>query len=264
MENTNFDLIERLRKLHKADFDAVVVCLPDDAGKYVSDRSQAERANELVVWAQTAGRLAAVDELLRRLEQKGDDPLRYLSALHALTAHIDIRGLAVGSGRVHRFPIEELYIPLTAVTWVIGAIKTEDGQAPAKDAERGGDAMPGGRQAASTMGQHALQTALREPKLVIIGDPGAGKSTFLNRIAAALCDAWLPNRDPKAAATRLGLADRPLPLLIRVAELAEYIRCARARNEGSALGPASPDWLEHYLGATAAANNWGLNTADLW
>ena len=41
------------------------------------------------------------------------DPTVYLNWLHENTSHIDIRGLAVGSGKAHRFPIEDLYIPLT-------------------------------------------------------------------------------------------------------------------------------------------------------
>ena len=39
--------------------------------------------------------------------------MRYLEALRLRTAYIDIRGLQVGTGKAHRFPIEELYIPLS-------------------------------------------------------------------------------------------------------------------------------------------------------
>ena len=41
------------------------------------------------------------------------DPTRYLESLRDQTSHIDIRGLQVGTGRVHRFPIEDLFISLT-------------------------------------------------------------------------------------------------------------------------------------------------------
>ena len=43
------------------------------------------------------------------------DPRRYLEALRLRTAYIDIRGLQVGTGKAHRFSIEELYIPLSTV-----------------------------------------------------------------------------------------------------------------------------------------------------
>ena len=41
------------------------------------------------------------------------DPRKYLQKLAARTGHIDIRGFEVGSGKVHQFPIDDLYIPLT-------------------------------------------------------------------------------------------------------------------------------------------------------
>ena len=45
-----------------------------------------------------------------------DDPRKYLNWLREETAHIDVRGLVVASGKVHNFPIEDLYIPLTTAT----------------------------------------------------------------------------------------------------------------------------------------------------
>jgi hypothetical protein len=41
------------------------------------------------------------------------DPAKYFDALRQETAFIDIRGLQVGAGKAYRFPIEDLYIPLT-------------------------------------------------------------------------------------------------------------------------------------------------------
>jgi hypothetical protein len=41
------------------------------------------------------------------------DPAKYLDSLRKETAFIDIRGLQVGTGKAYRFPIEDLYIPLT-------------------------------------------------------------------------------------------------------------------------------------------------------
>ena len=36
----------------------------------------------------------------------------YLTAIRTEHGFIDIRGLHVGSGKVHRFPMDELYVPL--------------------------------------------------------------------------------------------------------------------------------------------------------
>ena len=41
------------------------------------------------------------------------DPIPYLRDLVETTAYIDIRGLSVGTGQAHRFPIEQLFISLT-------------------------------------------------------------------------------------------------------------------------------------------------------
>ena len=43
------------------------------------------------------------------------DTAPYLVALRDETAYIDIRGLRLGNEAVHRFPIDELYTPLTTV-----------------------------------------------------------------------------------------------------------------------------------------------------
>ena len=42
------------------------------------------------------------------------DTSKYITWLREYTGWIDIRGLQVGSGKVHRFPIRDLYTPLTA------------------------------------------------------------------------------------------------------------------------------------------------------
>ena len=58
------------------------------------------------------------------------DPSRYLLDLLDKTAYIDIRGLSVGTGQAHRFPIEQLFISLTT-TAVAGqpAKRPKDGAA---------------------------------------------------------------------------------------------------------------------------------------
>ena len=173
------------------------------------------------------------------------DPTAYLAWLYSNASHIDIRGLAVGGGKAHRFPIEELYIPLTSAGM-------ERGPKPGEGPEAIG---------AEELAHPELQKALEARTLVIVGDPGAGKSTFLNRIAAALCDAWM-GRDPEAALKRLGLAERPLPVLIRVAELAGHLEKWAARGAGLPEGPNSPGWLAHFLGAFG--RNWGWNLEEAY
>ena len=54
--------------------------------------------------------------VLQALGREGSpgDPAKYLAWLREQTAWIDIRGLLVGAGKAYRFPIQDLYIPLTA------------------------------------------------------------------------------------------------------------------------------------------------------
>ena len=150
------------------------------------------------------------------------DPAKYLDSLRKETAFIDIRGLQVGAGKAYRFPIEDLYIPLTTA------------------------ADPGAR------GEHAvrepvrLEDALKHPRLVITGDPGAGKTTFLRHIAFKMCEDVM-----RASAGRF-------PILIRIAELAEHVRTCRHRREGPTVADA-PGWLPHWLAARSAEFGWGLD-----
>lgn len=201
-----------------------------------------------------------------------DDPGKYLEALREQTAWIDIRGLHVGTQKVHRFPIEELYIPLTVAG--PAEIETGKGEMPAQD-----------RQRSQSM---ELQEALSSPKLVIVGDPGSGKTTFLKRIAFALTDAVLRERIAAAASepveggdgiqsffsrlakvfqptgknrSRLGKTPhQPFPILIRVADLSEHVRKRLDRHDYP--GPSTshaPSWIWDFMDAQNQEMNWGLS-----
>jgi hypothetical protein len=147
------------------------------------------------------------------------DPAKYLDSLRKETAFIDIRGLQVGTGKAYRFPIEDLYIPLTTT------------------------AAPGERGELAVRETVRLEDALKHPRLVITGDPGAGKTTFLRHIAFKMC------------------ADAvTLPILIRIAELAEHIRTCRHRREGPTT-EAAPTWLPHWLAARGAQFDFGLDAS---
>ncbi len=152
--------------------------------------------------------------------------VKYLCSLRERTAYIDIRGLQVGSGRAHRFPIDELYIPLTTS---VGA----GGKQTERDTVRD---LP-----------VKLDQALRDRHLVIVGDPGAGKTTFLRRIANLLCQAHLAD-DPGGALRRLSLDGKPFPILIRLADLAQHIDASQAALTGP-TSAESPAWLPHFLAA---------------
>jgi hypothetical protein len=156
------------------------------------------------------------------------DPATYLQHLREDKGWIDIRGLQVGTGKATRFRVERLYI----------ALQTSAGKDPAQSKE-----------AAAPV---PLEQALQEPKLVVTGDPGSGKSTFLRRVASTLCRTLL-GEDPEAAKRELGLDGKLLPVLIGVAELAQHIR------KGTGIpDPKLPGWLPDYLGLLNEQYDWKL------
>jgi hypothetical protein len=163
---------------------------------------------------------------------KRADPAKYLSWVREQTAWIDIRGLQVGTGQAHRFPIEELYIPLTTSASEDsrkGRVHPEDLRKP----------VP-------------LEEALNHRRLVIVGDPGSGKTTFLRRIGLELC------RGDQEASSGLALPFRAFPLLIRIADLEEHIvKCDRRQDVPTAKD--SPAWLAHFLKSRSEENHWELD-----
>jgi formylglycine-generating enzyme required for sulfatase activity len=165
----------------------------------------------------------------------GADPTPYLQSLWEDTRFISIRGLRVGNESAHQFNIEQLYTPLTTV--LAGAERKEG---------------PAERQAVP------LQQALQSPRVVLVGDPGAGKSTFLRRIAFAACETLLGKN--ALAAEEMIPKPCPFPILIRAASLAEYIR---KRKEvplgGYPTELYAPAWLIHYLDSVSRENNWDLD-----
>ena len=163
-------------------------------------------------------------------ERRQESPSRYLELLSKETSQIDIRGLA-NSASAQRFPIEELYIPLT-VAGAIGARRGEDKVAPS---------------IREATGRDDLSAALLNPRLVIMGDPGAGKTTFLRRIANRLCRARM-GLEPKAA-QELGFEEAPIPILVRLADLHQHQQRCLKREDAPPM-PDSPGWLAHFLAAT--------------
>jgi len=98
------------------------------------------------------------------------------------------------------------------------------------------------------------------PRLVILGDPGCGKTTFLRWVAHCLAADRL-GRDPGGAARYLGLVRVRLPILVPMADWIDYIEHTGSKKNGPTL-PDSAEWLPAYLGARASVNRQRLDADD--
>lgn len=154
----------------------------------------------------------------------------YLRALWNQTRHIEIKNLRTSDASVNVFAIDELYTPLTTV------LPQEERFAGKKE-----EAL------ASLESKVPLHRALAHRRLVLVGDPGAGKSTFVRRIVFEACHRLLDNDGERLVEPMLG-EPCPFPILLRAGDLARHMVASRDRP-GAPTDADSPEWLFHYLGS---------------
>jgi hypothetical protein len=178
------------------------------------------------------------------------DPTRYLQCLWDDTAKIAIRGLSTARPEANLVPIADLYIELQAT----GAATPE----PGRSAHDRKGALPDAHNHCVS----PLHAALAQRRLVIVGDPGCGKTTFLRWVAHCLAADRLGREPgPRAAARLLGLDRARLPLFIRIADWHEFIVGQQKRHRGPPLARTA-DWLIEFLGDDAHGHNLGLTADD--
>ena len=201
------------------------------------------------------------------------NPRTYLEWLRDQTATIDIRGLGEGAGRARNFPIEELYIQLTTTGY-----SAETRYVSPTEYER---SFPDAVEERKAM---LLEEALEHRRLVIVGDPGSGKTTFLRRIAFEMVKGALEGTRPMPEPVQASQSRRtgrltglwsslrggqntaaaskqpPFPILIRIADLIHHIdECRAAAGNRACPDREDPAWIGQFLATRNTTFGWGLD-----
>ncbi len=171
----------------------------------------------------------------------------YLTSLVSETQRIDMKGIysRTGAGReVIHFPIEEIYTPLK--THKSGVKKEPLGDFDTMSEEQD-KIVP-------------LTDLLSEHRrLLIIGEPGGGKTTFLKFIACVLAKDVLGETE-HGRNQRLGMSlsvPPPVPVFMRLASLAEVIK-ESSLNMGGASWRCIEKAMKHIWGSGQAERLQGL------
>ena len=143
----------------------------------------------------------------------------YLAFLIASYHRLDFRGIVQTKTQVE-LPLAEVYVSLNVAPSGGGWI------------EEPCDVMDEGslRERAERAERLSVEDVLREePRLVVLGDPGAGKTTFLRYVALALAEG------EQAAQERLGLSGEWLPVYLPLAAYNEALQKERVSLEDHVL-----------------------------
>lgn len=161
------------------------------------------------------------------------DPDAYLKWLEEETRQIRIKGLTSRRAEPYFFGIEEIYIPLKTLA---GREETRKDGPEAQEQRR-----------------VLIQEALTRRNVVLIGDPGSGKSTFLRRVAFELCRAQRGTQ-PAEAGMFLAPDEKRFPIWIRVADLAKFLG-----GDKTALSANAPEWVPRFMEHQSQAYKWGVS-----
>ena len=181
------------------------------------------------------------------------DPAFYFDYLQTKYGYIDIKGIQPRNPKAQTFAIKDLYITLTYTARIVAA---ETRQAMGTINRRVSGAGKGSLEADAETHPIDLKQALSHPRLLVMGDPGSGKTTFLHKIACEAAEKFARRTE----VTETSPQSQPLPLLIKIDSF-----CSFLQKESEVSGTPeseSPAWLEAYLAKQSKEFEWNLSLAD--
>ena len=164
----------------------------------------------------------------------------YVNYLKNESMYINVHGLITNEQKVVQFLIDKLYIPLKIKKYHLQGKK--------------GDIRQHLRKLAPN--DIYLHECLQEQRLIIKGEPGSGKTTFLRLISFVLCEKILGKKSNHKIKFPWS-EPIPLPIYLSVGRLTEYINKSRDKAKlNNPLQEDSPEWVLHFLRDQSHEYNW--------
>ncbi|MBN1657563.1 MAG: hypothetical protein JXA93_04130, partial [Anaerolineae bacterium] len=176
----------------------------------------------------------------------------YLAHVVEENARLPLQGIRSASGLVS-IPLEEIYVTLTAA--VRRAVRDEEAWIEEMAHLAPGEALRPGRFDKPARSTQQVKVQVQEalamhPRLVVLGDPGCGKTTLLRYLALTYARDLPPLSPPPHAGgagggivkQRLQLDERRLPVLLPLRDFARYLE-----REHPDVGADGPKLLLDYL-----------------
>ena len=189
------------------------------------------------------------------------DMRAYLRWVGSTNHSIDIRGIGSGARQTNSFPIDQLYITLSGFSGGdpsesraasnLASTRSRKRRSQSKGLRTKDDGKrESNREPELAHRSQNLDTVLATSKrLVVVGDPGAGKTTFLRRLAYHLSQEALGESAGSEHESLLKtLRDQPFPLFMKVGSFAQVLENAkRTATPNAPPTDDALDWIPYFL-----------------